>query len=172
VRTLRDLIGTPAGRFLALYAGVLTGGFLILALPVVNEQVVNPYTTFVADEARVVLNAFGEHATVNRQVLASPRFSVAIYNGCNGLEAILIFVSGVVAFPARWPRKVVGILLGLVAIQLFNVVRVVSLFYIGALKPQWFSASHTFVWQSLVIIFGVVLWLVWVRRYALADRRS
>jgi exosortase H (IPTLxxWG-CTERM-specific) len=105
-------------------------------------------------------------------VLSSPRFSVAIYNGCNGLEAILIFVSGVVAFPAPWRRKGVGIVLGFVAIQLFNVIRVVSLFYIGALRPQWFSASHTFVWQSLVIVFGVVLWLVWVRRYALADGRA
>ncbi len=163
-------LATPAGRFLAIYACVLTGGFLILAFRPVNDHVVNPYTTFVANEARVVLNLFGEHAGVSRQVLSSPRFSVAIYNGCNGLEAILIFVSGVLAFPSRWGRKAIGIALGVLAIQVFNVVRVVSLFYIGAMRPQWFSASHTFVWQSLVIVFGVVLWLVWVRRYAVAER--
>jgi len=119
----------------------------------------------------LVLNLFGEGATVSKQVLASPRFSVAIFNGCNGLEAILVFVCGVVAFPAPWRRKLTGILLGFLAIQVFNVVRVVSLFYVGALRPQWFSVSHVFVWQSLVILFGVVLWLVWVHRYALADTR-
>jgi exosortase H (IPTLxxWG-CTERM-specific) len=172
VRTIRALVATPAGRFLALYASILTGGFLILALRPVNDWVVNPYTTFVANEARLVLNLFGEHATVTHQVLSSPRFSVAIFNGCNGLEAILIFVSGVLAFPSPWVRKLVGIALGFVAIQVFNVIRVVSLFYIGVLKPQWFSASHTFVWQSLVIIFGVVLWLVWIRRYAFAQQGS
>lgn len=172
MQTIKQLLATPAGRFLAIYVAVLTGGFVILALRPVNDRVVNPYTTFVANEARVTLNAFGEHATVTRQVLASPRFSVAIYNGCNGLEAILIFASGVVAFPAPWRKKGMGIVLGFVAIQLFNVIRVVSLFYIGALRPQWFSVSHTFVWQSLVIVFGVVLWLVWVRRYALADGRA
>jgi len=58
--------------------------------------------------------------------------------------------------------------LGFVAIQVFNVVRVVSLFYVGILRPQWFNVSHVFVWQSFVIVFGVVLWLVWVRRYAYA----
>ncbi len=172
MRAIKSFLATPAGRFLAIYACVLTGGFLILALRPVNDHVVNPYTTFVAHEARVALNAFGEHATVSRQVLSSPRFSVAIYNGCNGLEAILIFVSGVLAFPARWGRKLAGIALGFFAIQVLNVVRVVSLFYIGALKPQWFSSSHSFVWQSLVIIFSVVLWLVWVRRYAIAEGRT
>jgi exosortase H (IPTLxxWG-CTERM-specific) len=172
VGAVKRLFASRSGRFLGLYALVLTVGFLVLALRPVNDRVVNPYTTFVAHEAGAVLNLFGERATVTHQVLSSPRFSVEIYNGCNGLEAILIFVSGVVAFPAPWRRKLVGIALGFVAIQVFNVVRVVSLFYIGALRPQWFSVSHVFVWQSLVIVFGVVLWLVWVRRYALADERS
>jgi len=49
---------------------------------------------------------------------------------------------------------------------------ILALFYVGALRPQWFSVSHVFIWQSLVIVFGVVLWLVWVRGYALADARG
>ena len=171
MHAIRAFLATPAGRFVGIYSLVLSVSFLVLASKPVNDRIVNPYTTLVAHEARLVLNLFGEGATVSKQVLASPRFSVAIFNGCNGLEAILVFVCGVVAFPAPWRRKLTGILLGFLAIQVFNVVRVVSLFYIGALRPQWFSVSHVFVWQSLVILFGVVLWLVWVRRYALADAR-
>ena len=163
---IRAFLGTPAGRFIGTYALVLSASFLVLALRPVNDRVVNPYTTLVSHEARLVLNLLGEGAVVSGQVLSSPRFSVAIFNGCNGLEAILIFVSGVVAFPASWRRKLVGIVVGFLAIQAFNVVRVVSLFYVGALRPQWFSVSHVFIWQSLVIVFGVVLWLVWARRYA------
>ena len=165
---VRAFLATPAGRFVARYLAVLTVGFLVLALRPVNDHVVNPYTTFVAQESKVVLNLFGEDARVVGQVLTSRRFSVTIFNGCNGLEAILIFVSGVLAFPAPWPRKLLGVALGFVAIQVFNAVRVVCLFYVGILRPQWFNVSHVFVWQSLVIVFGVVLWLVWVRRYAFA----
>jgi len=168
VSRIREFLATPAGRFVARYVAVLSAGFLVLALRPVNDHVVDPYTTFVARESSVVLNLLGERATVVGQVLKSPRFSVTIFNGCNGLEAILIFVSGVLAFPAPWVRKLVGVVLGFVAIQVFNVVRVVSLFYVGIWRPQWFNVSHVFVWQSLVIVFGVVLWLVWVRRYALA----
>lgn len=163
----RQFIATPAGRFVLTYGAVLAVGFFILALRPVDTHVVAPYTTFVAHEARVVLNLFGEHATVRGQILSSPRFAVAIYNGCNGLEAILIFVSGVLAFPAPWSRKLLGIVLGFLVIQIVNVVRVVSLFYIGVFLPNWFSASHVFIWQSIIILVGVVLWIVWVRRYAL-----
>jgi len=168
VASLRAFLATPVGRFVGIYAAVLSVGFLVLALRPVNDHVVNPYTTFVAHEARLALNLLGEGATVTGQVLSSPRYSVAIFNGCNGLEAILIFVSGVVAFPAPWRTKVLGIVLGFAAIQVFNVVRVVSLFYVGIHRREWFTVAHVLVWQSLVIVFGVVLWLVWVRRYALA----
>ncbi len=168
---LRSFLATPAGRFVARYVAVLSAGFLLLALRPVNDHVVNPYTTFVANESALALNLFGEHARVAGQLLTSSRFSVTIFNGCNGLEAILIFVSGVVAFPAPWRRKLLGVLLGFVAIQVFNVIRVVSLFYIGVFEPAWFNVSHVFIWQSLVIVFGVVLWLVWVRRYALVQAK-
>jgi len=167
VGRLKELLRTPSGRFVAIYAAVLAVGFFVLALRPVNDHVVNPYTTFVAHESKVALNLLGEGARVNGQILSSPRFSVAIYNGCNGLEAILIFASGVLAFPTPWPRKLIGLLLGFVAIQAINIVRVVSLFYVGVFWPKWFSASHVFVWQSLVILFAVVLWVAWVRRYAL-----
>lgn len=166
VSTWRGFFASRAGRFVTRYAAFLTVAFVLLALRPVNDHLVNPYTTFVAHESRLVLNLFGERATVAGQSLSSPRFAVTIYNGCNGLEAILIFISGVVAFPAPWHRKLVGALVGFVAIQVFNIVRVVSLFYTGVYVPRWFGVSHFFVWQSLVIIFGVVLWLLWVRRYA------
>ena len=168
MKVLRDIVATPAGRFIARYVVILSVGFFVLALRPVNDHVVNPYTTFVAHESKVALNLFGEGATVRDQVLSSRRFSVVIYNGCNGLEAILIFASGVLAFPAPWRKKVIGLLLGFLAIQVANIARVVSLFYIGIFKPAWFSAAHVFVWQSVIIVLGVVLWLVWVNRYALA----
>ncbi|NWG00587.1 MAG: exosortase H [Thermoanaerobaculaceae bacterium] len=159
-------LATPAGRFVVKYLVALLVGFVLIALKPVNDHFVNPYTTLVAHEARVALNLFGEGATVQDQVLSSPRFSVKIFNGCNGLEAILIFACGVLAFPASWRSQVVGIVGGLVAIQLVNVVRVVSLFYVGVFKPQWFAATHIFIWQSLIIVFAVVLWLLWAQRYA------
>jgi len=168
----RELVATPAARFIVRYVAILSVGFFVLALRPVNDRVVNPYTTFVAHEAKVALNLFGEGATVREQVLSSPRFSVVIYNGCNGLEAILVFVAGVLAFPASWRARLLGVVLGVVAVQLLNIVRVVSLYYVGVWRPAWFTTAHVLVWQTVVILFAVVLWLFWVQRHALAAARG
>lgn len=165
-RSVRQFLKTPAGRFLARYAVILAVAFAFIAVKPVNDHVVNPYTTFVAHEGALVLRLLGEAATVNNRILSSRRFAVAIYNGCNGLEAILIFACGILAFPAPWRSKVVGLLLGFLGIQLFNVVRIVALYYTGVFKPAWFSTAHVLVWQSLVILFAVSMWILWVQRYA------
>jgi exosortase/archaeosortase family protein len=73
----------------------------------------------------------------------------------------------VLAFPARWTAKLIGVVGGLLAIQLMNLVRIVSLFYIGVFLPEYFSDAHIFIWQSLVILFGISLWIVWAHRFAL-----
>ena len=36
--------------------------------------------------------------------------------------------------------------------------------------PQFFSQSHIFVWQSLVILAGVTLWIVWAHKFAVPPR--
>lgn len=160
----------PEWRFLALFLLILTVSFTVIALRPVNDAVVDPYTGFVARLSGAVLRLFGEDITVAGCDLRSPRFSVTIYNGCNGLITSLIFISGVLAFPASWRAKAVGAVGGLLAIQLINLVRIVSLFYIGVYLPEYFSQSHIFVWQSIVILAGVTLWIVWAHNAAASGR--
>lgn len=163
---IKALWQRPELRFLTLFLLMLTVSFTVIALRPVNDAVVDPYTGFVARMSGAVLRLFGEDITVAGCDLHSPRFSVTIYNGCNGLITSLIFISGVLAFPASWRAKAVGAVGGLLAIQAINLVRIVSLFYIGVYLPQYFSESHIFVWQSIVILAGVTLWIVWAHNAA------
>ena len=163
---LRQLWRRPDARFLILILGILGVGFTIIALRSVNDAVVVPYTAFIARVSGAILRLFGEQATVSGCVVSSPRFAVTIFNGCNGLITSLIFISGVLAFPARWPAKVIGVVGGLFAIQVINMVRIVSLFYIGVYFPALFNDAHTSIWQSVVILAGVGLWIAWARLLA------
>jgi exosortase H (IPTLxxWG-CTERM-specific) len=155
----------PEYRFLIIFFTILVVGFVTVALQPVNDKLVLPYTAFIAKMSGFVLDLLGEDIRVDGCNLLSPRFQVAIYNGCNGLITSLIFISGVLAFPASTRAKLIGVLGGLLAIQVVNLVRIVSLFYIGVFIPQFFNQSHIFVWQSLVILAGVTLWVFWARRY-------
>jgi len=169
---IRELWQKPEARFLILFLTILGVSFTVVALRQVNDAFVTPYTAVIARMSGFVLNIFGEKAAVTGCVVSSPRFAVTIYNGCNGLITSLIFISGVLAFPAKFSAKVIGVVGGLLTIQFINLVRIVSLFYIGVFLPQHFNDAHIFVWQSLVILAGISLWIVWAHKFALPQEPS
>ena len=168
----RSLWRRPESRFLVMFLVILGVSFTVVALKPVNDAFVVPYTTLIAKVSGNVLRLLGEDITINGCLLRSPRFAVTIYNGCNGLITSLIFVSGVLAFPARWSAKLIGVVGGLLAIQVINLIRIVSLFYIGIYLPQFFNQSHIFIWQSLVILAGVTLWIIWAHTFASPARHE
>jgi exosortase H (IPTLxxWG-CTERM-specific) len=169
---IRDSWEKPEIRFLILFLSILGAGFTIVALQPVNHALVDPYTAAIARMSGFILGLLGEEAVVSGCVVSSPRFAVTIYNGCNGLISTLVLVSGILAFPARWSAKIIGVVGGLLAIQLINLVRIVSLFYIGVFFPEYFNDAHVFVWQSLVILAGITLWIVWARFVAVPQERT
>jgi exosortase H (IPTLxxWG-CTERM-specific) len=147
--------------FLALFVVLLGGSFSLISLNWVNDHAIEPFTGGIARLSGAVLNLLGQHVALRGTVIQGPRFAVNIRNGCNGVEAMLIFLSAVLAFPASWRSRLAGLALGTLAIQAINLVRVVSLYLTGAYLPRFFDASHTVIWQSVVILCGVLLWVFW-----------
>jgi exosortase H (IPTLxxWG-CTERM-specific) len=150
--------------FLLRFVVLLVLFYVVVASRPVNDAVIVPFTAGVARVSAVVLSAIGEKVSVAGTEIRSGAFAVNIENGCNGVEAALLFGSAVLAFPAPWQRRALGLVLGFLAIQALNLVRVVSLFWIGAHRPALFSTSHTVLWQSVVVLFSVLLFLYWASR--------
>lgn len=166
--------GKPSGwrayrreiTFLALFLLLLSASFSLLAWTPVNDGFVVPFTAGVAKVSGWTLGLLGQDVEMSGTIIRSPRFAVNIQNGCNGVETMLIFLSAVLAFPAPWVSRMAGAVLGVVAIQFVNLIRVVALFFTGAYFPDFFDTSHTVVWQTVVILFGVLLWIFWADRFA------
>jgi exosortase H (IPTLxxWG-CTERM-specific) len=151
--------------FLILFLGLLGAGFALLSYAPVNDHLVEPFTALVAKASGGALRLLGQPVEMDGTVIRGPRFAVNIRNGCNGLETLIIFVSAVLAFPAPWRSRILGLVLGSVAIQAINLVRVVALYFTGAYAPAWFDSSHTVIWQTIVILCGVLLWVFWATRF-------
>ncbi len=152
--------------FLILFVVLLGGGFTLISLNWVNDNVIEPFTAGIAKVSGVTLDLLGQQVTMHGTAIRSPRFAVNIRNGCNGVEAMLIFLAAVLAFPASWKSRLTGLVLGILAIQVINLVRVVALFLTGVYFPRLFDSSHTVIWQTVVILFGVLLWIFWANRFA------
>ena len=97
-----------------------------------------------SNRGAAALNLLGFSVKWDARTLSTPAgsFTVLVGNGCNGAWAHLIFLASVLAYPATWKEKLLGLAVGQPVLVVLNVVRVVSLFIIGVYAPTIFRAAH------------------------------
>ena len=139
--------------------------FALELMPGAQRAFVTPWTEGLVHLCRWLVTMFDSHVIAVGKILQSTRngFAVSVEAGCNGIEAAIILIAAMLAFPSRWKHRAIGILAGLLAVQLLNVVRVVSLFYLGQWSAAAFQWAHSYLWQALIMLDVLVVWLVWIR---------
>ena len=91
--------------FLVKFFAILIAAYLLIAWNPVNDNVIVPFTKGVAQVSGALLNAIGQKVTTTGTIISSPKFGVNINNGCNGVEAMLILLASIVAFPASMKAR-------------------------------------------------------------------
>ena len=99
-------------------------------------------------------------------IMGSGNFEVDVAPACSGAVPTSIYMAAVFAYPSTWRSRAIGALLGIVTIQLVNIVRVSALFLVGLFFHEIFHETHVYVAQALVVCVAVALWLYWATRYA------
>ena len=74
-----------------------------------------------------------------------------------------LLAAAVIAFPAELRSKIGGLALGILLLQFFNLLRIVTLFWIGEHFPSVFQRAHEVVWPGFLITITIVIWIIWVR---------
>ena len=124
------------------------------------------FTRLVANASEVIIRIGGGHVQVSAFTLTAPDgFSIVVANGCNGINVVVLLWSALLAWPAsRWTDKVKGMGFGMLAIQAANALRIITLFYLGQWNQQWFEIMHLYVWEILIMVLGLAVFAIWVRR--------
>jgi exosortase H (IPTLxxWG-CTERM-specific) len=158
-------------RFFTVFVVLLAVLFGLQLTPWVQAWLVVPWTNALAAIASSIVTLFDNDVVASGKVIRSGAngFAVSIEAGCNGVEATLVLVAAILAYPAPWRYRCIGLGIGVVAVQALNVVRVISLFYIGQWNYNVFEWAHLYVWQALIMLDVLVVWLIWVRRVPAMD---
>ena len=92
------------------------------------------------------------------------RFVFIVVPECGAIEVMVIFLAGVLAFPAGLGARALGLALGMPMLYGVNLLRLTALGVVGAVDggEQWFEFCHRYVWQTFYIIFVVLAWLAWI----------
>lgn len=85
-----------------------------------------------------------------------------IVDGCNGLEAIGLFIGFVIAYPGDNLKRALFIPAGILAIYLVNVARILTLVFLQAYYPQGFNFAHDYSTSAIFYIAIFVMWVVWM----------
>ena len=91
---------------------------------------------------------------------------------CDGLVLFALFAVFVLAFPGPWRRKAWFIPVGIVAIHLANLLRVLSLVIINFYRPEALTFNHDYTWTVLIYGFIFWLWYLWTERFSRTDQSA
>ena len=151
-------------RFLLVFIGIGLLLYGLVYLPPIRDSVIAPFTDGLTAAAGGLITRLGGQAWVQGNVLTIPGFSVRILDLCNGVEATLLLWTAMLAFPAPWRHRLWGLLIGMLGVQALNLARIVSLVYLGVWKPAWFYWVHWYVWDALILVDVLLIFLLWLRR--------
>lgn len=160
-------------RFFVLFTVLLVGLFTLEILQPAEKHVILPFTSFIADISVWIIQSFDDNVMAISNVIRDKTtgFGVRIERGCNGVEAVIILFAAIFSFPAPFKNKLIGFTIGFFAIQGLNLIRIVSLFYMGQWNQVAFEWFHLYLWQALIIMDALVVWLVWLRTLPQAKER-
>lgn len=161
-------------RFFIVFLVLLATLFTLELTPWAQTHLVVPWTNFLAQTSTALVTMFDPNVIAEGKIIRSATngFAVSIEAGCNGVEATIVLLAAMLAFPAPWRYRFLGLAIGFVAVQALNVVRIISLFYIGQWNYTAFEWAHLYVWQALIMLDVLVVWLLWVRRVPRTDEGS
>ncbi len=148
-------------RFLVLFGLYLILGSFSLATPWVQVRCVAPWTRANAAAAAALCRTFGMEAHTRESALSSGATTLSVKKGCDGSDAALILASAVLAFPATWRRRLLGIVLGTLAVFGFNIMRLASLLLVAVHLPTELEFMHVYFWQILICLLALGVFLVW-----------
>jgi exosortase family protein XrtF len=153
-------------KFLAFYLiGNLLYGFFITAY----EPKADPATEWVTHQTATILNILDapvvSYAKSNKPMVIIKHIKpvIGVFEGCNGLNVIIVFLSFVLAFGPLNKKLIWFIPAGLLLIHVSNLFRIGLLFFISKDYPHHLYFFHKYFLTAF--IYGVVfaLWFVWLR---------
>lgn len=91
---------------------------------------------------------------------------IAVFEGCNGINTMIIFIAFLVAFGPFGKHMIWFIPAGIVIIHLMNLFRIGMLFIVSKYVPDAMYFTHKYLFTAFLYTVIFVLWLWWVRTFA------
>jgi len=156
-------------RFLLLFPICLLAGFGLLEIRPVADGIA-AFTGSLVTLSGGLIHVFGGKVIVAGAILRSPTdgFGVKVENGCNAVNVTILLWAAMLTYPAPWVDRLKGLAAGSLALHGVNLLRIITLYYLGQYNKDWFDFAHYYLWECLIVLDTLVIFWFWaslVRRW-------
>ena len=138
-------------------------GHFFFVIPAINRAIVEPWTAWNARWAVSLANLIEKGYVADGQSVQAGDAHLSVELGCNGVDAFWLCASAMLAFPAPWRRRAMGVGLAMVGVFGLNLIRLSNLFLVARHFPQRLELFHVYIWQTLIGILALGLFVLWGR---------
>lgn len=156
---------SPAVRYLALFLLLTISIFSVLATPWAERVFVLPFTRLLVDLCALLIGVFDSRVETMGDILRfnDGRGAVQVLRGCNAVEVCALLCAAILAFPGRLQYGLIGAAAGIVALQVINLFRIISLLYLSRGSQPVFDFFHNYVWDAMIGLEGLLIFFLWTR---------
>jgi len=163
-------------RFIIIYLVLLFGYQFYLNS--FKAQGLDPFSRIIADQVMFIQNKISYPTLLyddipNEQVYfyVKNEYVTRMVEGCNAVSVIILFVSFIFAFYTG-AKTFVFVAIGLVVLYVMNVFRITGLNIVTSDYPQYSKMAHDYLFPAIIYGSVIILWLVWIKFFALKNENS
>ncbi len=129
----------------------------------------DPMTEFVTSQTAAVLSWYNDGVRTGLKndlksvyIFKGERAVLSVYEGCNGLNVMIIFVVFMIAYSRLSLKMLAFILVGFIVIHLFNMLRIGLLYHVTLSLPNLLYFAHKYLFTAFIYLAVFGLWALWI----------
>lgn len=87
---------------------------------------------------------------------------IEVYEGCNSINVMLVFLSFIIAFQGSKKLYFKFIPISVVLIYVFNLLRIIGLYVVAIQFPEALYFLHKFLFTGIIYMLVFALWYWWI----------
>jgi len=160
--------GEPKGRepwfrFALIFGSLAIASEVFYYAMALESEGFRRYLSVLAKISGAFLSVFESDVVVRETRISGSGFAIEVAQGCDAIEVCSLLAAAVIAFPLAFRRKLRGLVLGIFVLQIFNLLRIITLYWIGSYSASAFKTAHETIWPGILITITTVIWILWVR---------
>lgn len=153
---------------------IFMGWIVVLYLTAYNplfiRLIIEPFALLLTAVIRIPLALAGNPVQQIGNHLISPGIDLEVTYKCSGVYQYAGYLAGVLSF-IKGRQLIKSIVWGFVFLNVINIIRIISIYYIALFIPEVVNFVHAVIWEALMILFTLGMFFIFYKRFILSQER-